>query len=383
MYTQRLASLQQLQAANGVDCVVLIPGANLRYFTGLSTHLSERPFVAFLPAEGVLTVLLPELEASAARARLPEDALLLTYRDEEGHEHVFFQVAELLGLTGKAIGVEYLSMRMLEMRRIEQAAPGCQFMATEPWMPTLRMGKEETEVSHMRQAIGIAERAMQRLLDERALSPGRTELEVASDLRVAMLREGGEGEAFSPIVVSGPNSALPHASPSSRQLSEGDLVTIDWGAIYRGYRSDITRTFVLGTPSPEMERMQDAVLAANQAGRMAVRPGRPAQEVDRAARRAIAEAGLGDFFVHRTGHGLGLETHEPPYIVEGNLELLEVGMAFTVEPGVYIPEVGGVRIEDDVLVTEQGAETLTTLSRELLSVVSSQASRHTPLIRST
>jgi Xaa-Pro dipeptidase len=169
-------------------------------------------------------------------------------------------------------------------------------------------------------------------------------------------------------VVSGPNSAQPHASPSDRQLSEGDLVTIDWGAIYRGYRSDITRTFVLGVPSPEMERMQDAVLAANQAGRMAIRPGRPAQEIDRAARRAIAQAGYGEFFVHRTGHGLGLETHEPPYVVEGNLELLNAGMAFTVEPGVYIPDVGGVRIEDDVLVTEQGAETLTKLPRDLLSV---------------
>ena len=368
MYSQRLASLQRLQAANGVECVALIPGANMRYFTGLTTHLSERPFVVFLPAEGAPAVLLPELETPAARARLPEDVRLSVYRDEEGHEHVFYQVAEELGLEGMAIGVEYLSMRMLEMRRIEQAAPGCQFVATEPWMPILRMSKDETEISRMRRAIEIAEQAMQRLLNEGAIRPGRTELEVASDLRVVMLREGGQGEAFSPIVVSGPNSALPHASPSDRKLSKGDLLTIDWGTVYEGYRSDITRTFVLGAPSPEMDRMQDAVLAANQAGRLAIRPGRPAQEVDRAARRAITQAGYGEFFAHRTGHGLGLETHEPPYIVEGNLELLQIGMTLTVEPGVYIPEVGGVRIEDNVVVTERGAETLTTLPRDLLSI---------------
>jgi Xaa-Pro dipeptidase len=368
MNRQRLAALQHLQAANNVACVALIPGASLRYFTGLGNHLSERPLVAFLPVEGTLRLVLPELEAAAARARLPEDSQLVTYRDEEGHEHVFHQVAEELGLDGKAIGVEYLSMRMLEMRRIERAANGCHFVATEPWMPKLRMNKDETELSDMRRAVEIAERAMQRLLKERAIQPGRTELEVASELRVAMLREGSQGDAFAPIVVSGPNSAMPHASPTNRMLAHGDLVTIDWGAVYDGYRSDITRTFVLGAPSPEMARMQEAVLAANQAGRMAIRPSRPAQEIDRAARRAITQAGYGEFFVHRTGHGLGLETHEPPYLVEGNLELLEAGMTFTVEPGVYVPGLGGIRIEDDVVVTQQGAETLTSLPRDLLSI---------------
>jgi Xaa-Pro dipeptidase len=368
MNSQRLAVLQQLQRANDVACVALIPGANLRYFTGLSNHLSERPLVAFLPAEGALRLLLPELEAPAVRARLPEDNQVMTYRDEEGHEHIFHQVAEDLGLEGKAIGVEYLSMRVLELRRIEQAAPGCRFMATEPWMPKLRMSKDEAELSDISRAVEIAERAMQRLLRERSIRPGRTEQEVASDLRVAMLREGGQGEAFSPIVVSGPNSAMPHAIPTSRMLTDGDLVTIDWGAVYGGYRSDITRTFVLGAPSSEMERMQDAVLAANRAGRSATRPGRPAQEIDRAARRAISRAGYGEFFIHRTGHGLGLETHEPPYIVEGNLELLEAGMTFTVEPGVYVPGLGGIRIEDDVVVTDQGVETLTSLPRDLVSI---------------
>ena len=368
MHTKRLEALRHLQKANSIDCVVLMPGANLRYFTGLTTHLSERPAMALVPAQGAIAVLLPELEVPGARAQLPEDTRLFAYFDEEGHEHVFHQVAEALGLDGKRIGVEYLAMRLLEFRRLQQAAPGCQWMATEPWMPALRMRKDDTEIASMRCAIEIAEKAMLRLLDEGAIRPGRTELEVAAELRIALLREGGQGEAFSPIVVAGPNSASPHAGPSDRPMAKGDLVTIDWGTQVDGYRSDITRTFVLGAPTAEMVQMHDAVLAANQSGRLTVRPKMAAQEIDRAARRSITLAGFGEYFIHRTGHGLGLETHEPPYMVEGNLELLEPGMTFTVEPGVYVPDVGGVRIEDNVVVTEDGSETLTTLSRDLIAL---------------
>jgi Xaa-Pro dipeptidase len=368
MYRSRLDALRQLQGANGVACAALVPGANLRYFTGLATHLSERPTVAFVPVQGSLAVLLPELEAPAARTRLPDEARLFTYRDEEGHEHVFHRVASDLDLDGKPIGVEYLAMRLLEMRRIQQAMPGSQLLATEPWLPQLRMRKDHVEIGHMRRAIDIAEGAMQQLLDDGAIRPGRTELEVAADLQIAMLREGGQGEAFAPIVVAGPNAASPHAGPSDRPMAKGDLVIIDWGAVYEGYRSDITRTFVLGTPTPEMVRIHDAVLAANQSGRLTVRPRTAAQEIDRAARRAITLAGYGEYFIHRTGHGLGLETHEPPYLVEGNVEILRAGMTFTVEPGVYVPGLGGVRIEDDVLVTEDGSETLTALPRELVAL---------------
>jgi Xaa-Pro dipeptidase len=366
MHTQRLAALQRLQVANDIDCVVLVPGANLVYFTGLAMGLSERPALALVPAEGSPSLLLPELETPAIQEELRGDTRLFTYRDEEGHEHIFHQVAEELGLAGKRLGVEYLAMRVLEMRRIEQAAPGCLLLATEPWMTELRASKDENEIGCMRRAVEIAEGAMQRLLDSGAIRAGRSELEVAADLKIAILQEGGQGESFAPIVVAGPNSASPHAGPSDRLLTEGDFLIIDWGAIYEGYCSDITRTFVLGAPSAEMVRVHDAVLAANQSGRLATRPGAPAQDVDRIARRAITLAGYGEHFVHRTGHGLGLEVHEPPYLVEGNLELLRTGMVFTVEPGIYLPGLGGVRIEDDVVVTDQGSETLTTLPRDLV-----------------
>lgn len=367
VYASRIQALQELQKAQGLDCVALVPGANLRYFTGLAGHLSERPLVAFFPAAGQPAVALPVLEVPGARVLLPDDVQLLAYSDEEGHEQVFHQVVEALGLDpdGISLGVEYLGMRLLEARRIEQAFRGCRLFATEPWLPALRMRKDEAEIALMRRAVEIAEAAMEHLLREGAIREGRTELQVASDLRVAMLRAGGQEEAFAPIVVAGPNSASPHAGPSERPLAQGDLVTIDWGTSYQGYRSDITRTFVLGEPSAEIERMYDAVLAANQSGRLTARAGVPAQEVDRAARRAITLAGYGPHFLHRTGHGLGLETHEPPYIVEGEFEILKPGMTFTVEPGVYVPGLGGVRIEDDVLITPDARETLTTMPREL------------------
>lgn len=365
MNDERIRALQRLMLANGVGCVALVPGANLRYFSGLSMHLSERPAVAFVPVEGQPALLLPVLEAPAARALLGDGVPFFTYRDEEGHDVAFEQAAEALDLAGKAIGIEYLAMRALELRRIELAAPGCRILAVEPWLPPLRMSKDAGELEQMRRAAHIAEAALERLLAIRAIAPGRTERQVAADLQIALLAEGSQAVGFSPIVVAGPNSAQPHAGPSDRAMAPGDLVIVDWGAVYEGYQSDLTRTFVLGQPGADVERIYDTVLAANQAGRMAARPGVPAQEVDWAARRVIALAGFGEYFVHRTGHGLGLETHEPPYMVEGNLELLRPGMTFTVEPGIYLPGLGGVRIEDDVVITERGSETITGMPREL------------------
>ena len=181
-----------------------------------------------------------------------------------------------------------------------------------------------------------------------------------------MLRAGGEGLSFSPIVVAGPNAASPHSTPSERPIQPGETIVVDCGVTVGGYAADITRTFAVGELEPEMARVYDVVRAANEAGREAVRPGIPAEQVDQAARAVIKDAGYGEYFFHRTGHGLGLETHEPPYIVAGNQRLLEPGMTFTVEPGIYLPGRGGVRIEDDVVVTADGGESLTTFPREFI-----------------
>jgi Xaa-Pro dipeptidase len=230
----------------------------------------------------------------------------------------------------------------------------------------LRMIKDREEIEHMRQAIRITEQALQEVAD--VIQPGRADLEIATELKTAFLRAGAQRMSFEPIVVAGPESASPHAVPSGRLIELGDLVVIDCGVTYQGYVADITRTFAVGPIAPQLERVYEIVKEANAAGRAAVRPGVSAQEVDQVARQVIAEAGYGEYFTHRTGHGLGLEVHEPPYIVEGNKELLQPGMTFTIEPGIYLPGQGGVRIEDDVLVTPQSVETLTTFPRDQLSV---------------
>ncbi|MBN1484017.1 MAG: M24 family metallopeptidase, partial [Chloroflexia bacterium] len=182
----------------------------------------------------------------------------------------------------------------------------------------------------------------------------------------AVAEAGADELPEEPIVAAGLNGASPHARPGDRPMRAGELVTFDGVARVDGYYGDLTRTVALGEPGPELRQIYALVQQANAAGRQAVRPGVPAEAVDRAARAVIEAAGYGQYFIHRTGHGLGLEVHEPPYIVVGNSQSLSPGMTFTVEPGIYVPGLGGVRIEDDVCVTEIGGESLTTMSRELL-----------------
>jgi len=199
-----------------------------------------------------------------------------------------------------------------------------------------------------------------------AIKIGMTEKELASELTVQLLRNGAESKLpFAPIVCAGPNSANPHAVPSERRLQAGDLLIIDWGATFDNYLSDLTRTFAIGEASPEYARIAQVVAEANQAGRDAATPGVPASLVDSAARQVIEKAGYGSYFIHRTGHGLGMEEHEEPYIRSDNTQLLLPGMTFTVEPGIYLPERGGVRIEDNVVITESGSESLSNFPREL------------------
>jgi Xaa-Pro dipeptidase len=364
MIDKRLQGLRQRQATAGLDCVALVPGANLRYLTSLNLSLSERPFVFFFPTEGRPASILPTLEAPRIEAHLTFEAELFTYGDEEGPQLAFGRACRALNLAGKRLGVEFLSMRVLELKYLEQYAPGCQMLDAGGVLSELRIIKDAEEIEHMRQAIRMTEQALQEVAD--AIQPGRTDLEMAAELKIAFLRAGAQGMSFEPIIVAGPESALPHAVPSGRLIEPGDLIVIDCGVTYQGYVADITRTFAISPIAPELERMYEIVKEANAAGRAAVRPGVPAQEVDRAARQVIAQAGYGEYFTHRTGHGLGLEVHEPPYIVEGNEELLQPGMTFTVEPGIYLPGQGGVRIEDDVLVTPQGAVILTNFPRDQL-----------------
>ncbi|MBN1667069.1 MAG: aminopeptidase P family protein, partial [Anaerolineales bacterium] len=287
--------------------------------------------------------------------------------DPASWPNFFQQAIQAAQVTGQQIGIEPRNLRVLEMDLLQQSAPQTRFIPAEAVIAGLRMYKNEAEVAAMRQAARIAQQALQATLP--LIRPGVSERSIAAELTAQLLRHGSEPNLpFFPIIASGPNSANPHAFPTERTLQAGDLIVIDWGATVHGYFSDITRTFAL-EPVPDKSReIAGIVLAANQAGRQVARPGIQAREVDQAARNVIEQAGFGEYFIHRTGHGLGMETHEEPYIRADNELLLKTGMTFTIEPGIYLPDQAGVRIEDDVIITEDGLESLTDLPRQLISL---------------
>lgn len=368
MYEERADRLLGEAREAGLDAIAVVPGPNLVYLTGLSFHLSERPVLAFFPTEGRPTLVVPRLEMTKASAA-PYECTVLTYDDVSGPDAAFNEALEQLDLAGRWLGVEGRRIRFLELDLMARTEHGPRVFDAIEVFAELRMRKDGTELGHMRRAVSIAEAAIGAALPR--LQPGVTEKEFAAELTVQLLRAGSASALpFTPIVASGPNGANPHGFPTDRVLEPGDVVTVDWGAAYEHYFSDITRNFALAGAEvdPEIARAHEAVRRANRAGREAARPGACGQDVDRATRAVIEEAGLGEYFIHRTGHGLGLEGHEHPDMNEGEQTPLAPGMTFTVEPGVYIPEVGGVRVEDDVVVTADGAESLTTLSRELVAV---------------
>jgi Xaa-Pro dipeptidase len=364
-YSTRQNRLMERIQVDGLEALVVNPGPSLKYLTGLSFHLMERPVVVIFTPQSHPVIILPGLEA-AKTSDLPYPITAFTYgEDPSSWNAVFSQAAEASGLSAsRLVGVEPRSLRVLELRFLEEAAPQAEFIAAEETIASLRIFKDSNELDSMRKAVDIAQQALLATLP--IIKAGVTEKQIAAELTVQLLRSGSDPElAFSPIVSGGPNAANPHASPSNRKLQPGDLLVIDWGATYNGYISDITRTFAIGQPDAEMSRIARIVAEANIAARTAAGPEVTAAEVDASARRVVEQAGYGQFFIHRTGHGIGMEGHEAPYIRPGNESPLHPGMTFTIEPGIYLPNRNGVRIEDNVVITATGIECLTSLPREL------------------
>ena len=366
IFIDRQNRLSSILKQASLNTLVLNPGPSLVYLTGLHFHLMERPVIAYFSPDQPMTLVLPELEA-AKTANIPFPASVFLYsEDPSTWPSVFFkafQAAEIKGF----LGVEPTRLRYLELSLIENSAPQAKIISAEAGLAEMRMQKDPDELTLMRRAVDIAQRALINMLP--VIRDGITEREVAAELTLQLLRAGADSEApFLPIVSSGPNSANPHATPSGRQLKPGDLLVIDWGAYYQGYCSDLTRTFAIGEVESELRKIAEIVKDANQAGRDASAPGVPAGAVDDAARAVIESAGYGAYFTHRTGHGLGMEGHEAPYMRAGNQLILKPGMTFTVEPGIYLPDRNGVRIEDNVVITETGSQTLSTLPRQLITI---------------
>ncbi|HEY7144457.1 MAG TPA: Xaa-Pro peptidase family protein [Streptosporangiaceae bacterium] len=363
----RLARAAEATGKAGLSALLLTPGPDLRYVTGYNAHPTERITCLALPAGDASPFLLvPRLELRAAgSAPAARRGLEIVTWDETDDPYAL--IASRLRAGGvPGAGPIGLSDQMWAMMvlRLQQALPGAGFELASLAMRDLRARKTPAEVAELRAAGQAIDRVHARVPG--FLRAGRTELEVAADIADAIVAEGHARVDFT-IVGSGPNAASPHHEATSRVLRPGDAVVVDiGGSMASGYYSDCTRTYVIGTPPPELAAYYAVLKDAQQAACAAVRPGVSAEAVDAAAREPITAAGYGEFFLHRTGHGIGLELHEHPYITQGNAELLRPGHAFSVEPGIY-PGPHGARIEDIVVCTEDGHERLNNASRELVA----------------
>ncbi len=363
--SNRLSTLFERLDTTRYDGVVLNPGPTMQYLLGLPFHLMERPTLAFFAPGGRVTMVLPELEQSRLVDASVEIESFTYNEDPATWSGAIGRAASAAGLAEGRLAADPRWMRLLELEFLRVAAPRASVTGAGALFDALRLAKSDAELDLMRQAVKIAENGLRETIP--AIRPGISERALAGILVGNLLRGGAEPTLpFSPIVAAGANAANPHAEPGDRLVAEGDVVLFDWGATYRGYHSDLTRVVCVGSPSDELSRVADLVLSANEHGRAAAAPGVAASSIDSATRSVIADAGYGPFFMHRTGHGLGMEVHEAPYIRSDSTDVLAPGMVFTIEPGVYLDGKFGVRIEDDVVVTETGAESLSTMERALI-----------------
>lgn len=360
---ERIARLSKLMKQNAIDAIALVPSANLYYLTGLQMHLSERGTLALFTQAGELHLIVPALEVPRVEARLTVPAKLYPWTDAEWVKAGWASLKQAVNLDGRTIALDVYNVRVLELSQLEEYAPGMVRADASPLLSEMRLIKDAKEIDSMRRAAHVLETSLEALYRE--IQPGKTEREIAARWQLLMLDHGADTIPDAPIIASGPNSAQPHTTATDRVLEAGDLVIFDGWCTVDAYFADITRTVALGKISDELRQIYDVTLSANQAGRNAVLPNIPCEQVDRAARDAIVRGGFGQYILHRTGHGLGLEVHEPPNMLLGNNMLMMPGMTFTVEPGIYVQGQGGVRIEDDIVVTQDGGESLTTIARDL------------------
>ncbi|HWF80646.1 MAG TPA: Xaa-Pro peptidase family protein [Streptosporangiaceae bacterium] len=363
----RLADAAMAASLAGLDALLLTPGPDLRYVVGYDAHALERLTCLAVPADGDPFLLLPRLELPAAQAS-PAGRLGIELVPWDETDDPYALVARALSRQGgRSPAVVGLADRMwaLMVLRFRAALPDAEQRLASLALGPLRARKSAAEVAALREAAEAIDRVHAEVPGW--LRPGRTEEQVAADICEAIVAQGHSRADFA-IVASGPNAASPHHTASDRVLRAGDAVVVDiGGTMPTGYCSDCTRTYSIGDPPDDFAAYYQVLKQAQHAACEAVRPGVSAESVDAAAREPITAAGYGEYFVHRTGHGIGLETHEDPYIVAGNTEQLRPGHAFSVEPGIY-PGPHGARIEDIVVCTESGCERLNLVTRDLVRV---------------
>ncbi|WP_152040476.1 M24 family metallopeptidase [Salinigranum salinum] len=367
-HERRTRACQERLRDGDAAAVVLSPGANLQYLTGIAESPSERHFLCVVPREGGPVFLVPELSGTQVREQTWV-AHVRTWADDDDPTAALRETVADCGLgSGRVFLDDTMPARFcLDVQRAFGGERGRQrpFGLASEVLGPLRARKDDAELVALRRAGEIADEVALSLRRDAADLVGRSEASLAREIEHRLAAAGGDGVSFEPIVAAGPNGAKPHHGHGERTIEPGDPVVVDFGTWVDGYASDTTRTIVFaGDPSEEFERVHAVVAAAQAAGVDAVEPGVEARAVDRAVREVVEEAGYGDAFVHRTGHGVGLEIHEEPYIATDSETVLEPGMVFSVEPGVYLDGAFGVRIEDLVVVTDDGCERLNDSPRE-------------------
>jgi len=358
-FGERLRRGSESARAAGFDGLLIAPGADLAYFADyLPIATTERITLLLIPSEGDPTMIVPALEHESAVDTRAASAIRFVDWSDGTDEYA--RTASLLHPSGRyAISDATWAMHLLGL---QAALPDARFESISQSLPMLRAVKTDDEIDRLAAAGAAADATFEDILGVRFA--GRAEVEVAADL-ARLLREHSHSQVDFTVVGSGPNGANPHHDAGDRTIRPGDMVVLDFGGIMDGYGSDTTRTVHVGEPTDEEHEVYEVVRTAQQAAFEAVAPGVPCQEIDRVARTVIRDAGYGDFFIHRVGHGIGMTTHEPPYMVEGEERPIEAGMCFSIEPGIYLPGRFGVRIEDIVVADEQGAHRLNNTGREL------------------
>ncbi len=361
--TDHLDRLKESVARADVDAFVLNPGPTLQWVTGHDFTSHERLFLLIVTASGDASAVVPALEESNWREAVPGVTDIHTWDDADGPGKA--AKGALAGLAdARTVAVEPLALRFMELEHLKRCLPQAAFVPEDGISDALRLAKSAEEADAVRGAAQIAEAALAHTLEQVAV--GKSEREIAAVLSSQLLARGGEGISFGPIVLGGPKSALPHGIPDDRPLGAGEYLLIDFGTAHKGYHCDITRTFVVGAEPDERTRaVYEAVLASNRAGCAASVVGATMHEVHHACQDNLAAPEWNDFMKHRTGHGLGLDIHEPPSVMHGSDDVVVEGMIYTVEPGLYLDGWGGVRIEDDLWITADGPDSLTSFPREL------------------
>lgn len=361
MLPARFEPLRPVLDEHRLDAVALVPGPNFRRLLGQDFYQNERPLVLVVRRDGHLSAVVPHLELPSF-ALLQLDAEVFDWRDETGYQGAFDALAARHPL--RRLGVEGQRMRVFEGQALVNSIPGLEIVDVHRDISAVRLRKTAEEIARLRRAIAISEAALEATFAR--VRAGMSETEIESLLIADLFAAGAEDLGFRPIVAAAENSAISHASARAHyRVKPGDALLFDYGARFAGMTADITRTVFVGHCPAGARAMYETVLAANAAGRAAVKPGATAHAIDDAVQKVLEASPFARFARHKTGHGLGLDVHEDPYIMRGNPQVLDPGMVFTIEPGLYDIARFGVRIEDDVVVTDTGSECLTSLPRDI------------------